>query len=76
MAAEKQVVIIIPKITSAENQKKRLEHISKPVMRDDGRIYASQIEAARDLGYKSEGPVREVARGNQKSCRGHTFVYI
>jgi len=67
---------ILKKLKSPENEKRRLRAISKAVVRDDGKVYASQIEAARDLGYTSECAVRDVATGKRKSCRGHTFRYI
>ena len=53
-----------------------LAAISKPVIRSDGKIYQSQIEAARDLGLKSGNSIRKVALGLQKECKGYTFEYI
>jgi hypothetical protein len=57
-------------------KKKRLAAVSKPVRRNDGKIYQSQIDAARDIGLKSCGSIRRVALGLQKECKGYTFEYI
>ncbi len=56
--------------------KKRLRAVSKRVIRDDGKIYQSQIDAARDLGLKSCTSIRKVLSGLQQSCKGHTFKYL
>ncbi len=61
---------------SEEARRKNDASISKPVIRSDGKRYASQIEAAKDLGYSSCNPIRRVALGLQQSCKGYTFRYI
>lgn len=45
-----------------------------PVVRDDGKTYASVEEAAKDLGV-THGAISHVLKGLTKTCKGHTFKY-
>lgn len=48
----------------------------KPVVRNDGKVYSSQLEAARDLGYRDSRAIKGVVTGRRETCRGYTFKYL
>lgn len=67
--------------TQAQNiafsiEKGRHASRKKPVVRSDGRVYPSQVEAARDLGYNCGDAVRGVLTGKREACKGYSFEYL
>lgn len=48
----------------------------RPVMRDDGVVYASIAEAARANGCKDRCSIKNALVGRTKTCNGHSFSYI
>lgn len=60
---------------SESAKKKRLEKISKAVVRNDGKSFPSMLAAATELGYKSAHPIRDVLNGVRETCKGYSFAY-
>ncbi len=61
-------------LRSEEVTQKNLEAISRPIVRDDGKWYASIREATDDLGC-NKGSIYNHLRGRLKTIHGHTFTY-
>ncbi len=59
---------------SEENKLAMKIHLMVPVIRDDGKRYASVHEAADELGV-THGAISHVLRGLVKTCKGHAFQY-
>lgn len=67
--------------TQAQNvafsrEKNRRTPLRRPVVRSDGKVYPSMVEAARDLGYKHGDAVRGVATGRRETWKGYSFEYL
>jgi hypothetical protein len=65
----------LARVGNEARMRKGLEWCSKPVVRDDGKTYASAAEAARDIGVHRQS-VSRVARGTCPSIHGHGFRYV
>jgi len=64
-------------ITNPINRAKALLSSSRPVIRNDGRCYASISDAARDIGVRRQSVLRVVNdQTGKKKCKGYTFKDI
>lgn len=55
--------------------RRRTDHGSKPVIRSDGKVFASISDAARVLGVDTSA-VGNAVRGKTRTCRGYSFRYL